>query len=151
MIYLCQNAQLHFTDGEMEASRQVDLIQEVRGGREGNRLWAKGIICSTKHVIYAPVMITCIKRYALDICDLMAFLQPEVSAIIIIILWMRKQGKLVVEAEIPTTDYPSLRPCVHLHTTDIYINAFKMETFLRMVYQHCLHKEKVTVKIKTVA
>ena len=51
-------------------------------------------------------------------------------------------GKLVAEAEIPTTDYPSLRQCMHLHTTDIYINKFKMETFLRMVNQHCLHKGK---------
>ena len=55
----------------------------------------------------------------------------------------------MAEAEIPTTDYLSLRPCVHLPTTDIYINTFKMETFLRMVNQHCLHREKVTVKIKT--
>lgn len=47
MIYLCQNAQLHFTDGETEVLRQVDLIQEIRDGREGNRLWAKGVICST--------------------------------------------------------------------------------------------------------
>ena len=30
-----------------------------------------------KHVIYAPIMITCIKHYALDIRDLMEFLQPE--------------------------------------------------------------------------
>lgn len=73
MIYLCQNAQLHFTGGEVEASRQVDLIQEVRDGREGNCLWAKGVICSTKRVIYVPIMITCIKRCALDIHDLMAF------------------------------------------------------------------------------
>lgn len=58
---------------------------------------------------------------------------------------------MVAEAEIPTIDYPSLRQCVHLHTTDIYVNKFKMETFLRMVNQHCLHKGKVTIKIKTVA
>lgn len=77
MIYLCQNAQLHFTGGEAEALRQVDLIQEIRDGRKGNCLWAKGVICSMKHVIYAPIMITCIKHYALDIRDLMEFLQPE--------------------------------------------------------------------------
>lgn len=69
----------------------MDLIQEVRDGREGNCLWAKGVICSTKPVIYVPIMITCIKRCALGIHDLMAFSLPEVSAIIIVILWMRKQ------------------------------------------------------------
>lgn len=40
MIYLCQNDQLHFTGGETEALRQVDLIQEIRDGRKGNYLWA---------------------------------------------------------------------------------------------------------------
>lgn len=51
----------------------MDLIQEVRDGREGNCLWAKGVICSTKPVIYVPIMITCIKRCALGIHDLVAF------------------------------------------------------------------------------
>lgn len=51
----------------------MDLIQEAVDGREGNCLWAKGVICSTKPVIYVPAMITCIKRCALGIHDLVAF------------------------------------------------------------------------------
>ncbi|XP_049563573.1 hydroxysteroid 11-beta-dehydrogenase 1-like protein isoform X3 [Orcinus orca] len=56
--------------GETEAERQMDVIQEVRDGRKCNRLWAKGYICSTKNVVCAPIMIACIRRYALDIHDI---------------------------------------------------------------------------------
>lgn len=38
---------------------------------------------------------------------------------------------------------------LHLHITDIYANELKIDTFPKMVNQHCLHKGKATVKIVT--